>query len=507
MTLKTGIPGNRFSTTMKWSLMAISLWGAFFFAGELSAGEEKWEQILIDGNPAGYRKSSQSLSTNGDLKFSSMEHLEVSRFGQTISIDALHTSIQDAEGHMKSFHFEMDNKPLMSITSTGARTGKSMTITTVTGNSQAKREIPWDESYLSADYAAYLLEKQPLKKGEVRDMKVFMAEYGQVATVTHTSQGEVTVKNKAGDETTYHLVLERSSMMPGTVSKLYLDDKYQFVRSEVQQMGMNVVSQRTTRDVALAEIMPKMIDVGMNSLVKPTPLLEKGHRTKRARYELSVPAASNVSELPSGMYQKVTEKLSGESRILIVDVSSEGIFEKNASTDLNQVKPDEYLASSLYLELDDPSLRQLANSMSVNGTPLQKALSLEKQVYERLNQKNFSTAFATAAEVAKSLQGDCTEHAVLLAALLRVKGIPSRVCVGLVYVDALGAFGGHMWTEAWIGDRWLPIDATLGQGGIGAGHIKLAQSSLAGESPFPIALFLPTIELMQGLKIRIVEQE
>src|SRR5471030_3048959 len=49
---------------------------------------------------------------------------------------------------------------------------------------------------------------------------------------------------------------------------------------------------------------------------------------------------------------------------------------------------------------------------------------------------------------------------------------------GLVYVDRLSAFGGHMWTEANLNGQWIPLDATLGRGGIGAAHIKLADSSL-----------------------------
>ncbi len=474
------------------------------FAAE---SEETWEQILIDGNPAGYRKSARSVGQDGELTFTSNEHLEVSRFGQTIAIDATHVTVQSADGNVKSFQFEMDNKPLMSITSSGVRDGKVMKVTTGTGNSQAKKEIPWNDDFMSADYASYLLETKPLKKGDVRQMKVFMAEYSQIATITHTGQGEVVVKDKAGKERTYNVILEKSSLLPGTVSKVFLDAKNKFVRSEVQQMGMNLVTQATTKEIALTEIMPKMIDIGMNSLVKPTPPLEKGHRTRHAMYSLSVPSSSSISQIPSGRYQKVTEKKSGDQRIIQIEIDAEGKFPVNPEADLNQVKPDEYLASSLYLELKDPELMALAKAINVTGTPGEKALALEKEVFKRLNRKDFSTAFATAAEVAKSLQGDCTEHAVLLAALLRVKEIPSRVCVGLVYVDALNSFGGHMWTEAWVGDRWLPVDATLGQGGIGAGHIKLAQSSLAGESPFPIALFLPTIELMQGLKIQVKSQE
>src|SRR5205085_515826 len=95
--------------------------------------------------------------------------------------------------------------------------------------------------------------------------------------------------------------------------------------------------------------------------------------------------------------------------------------------------------------------------------------------------RNFTEALATADEVARTLEGDCTEFAMLTAALLRAAGIPSRTAIGLVYVDlARGpVFGFHMWTEAWVRGQWVPLDATLGRGHIGAAHIKVTDHSWA----------------------------
>ena len=107
------------------------------------------------------------------------------------------------------------------------------------------------------------------------------------------------------------------------------------------------------------------------------------------------------------------------------------------------------------------------------------------------------------AEVAKSREGDCTEHAVLLAALLRARGVPARVAIGLVYVAKSQAFGFHMWTEAWVDRGWLPLDATLGQGGIGGGHLKLRHTSLSESAG--LGSFLPVAEVMGQLKIEVLE--
>jgi transglutaminase-like putative cysteine protease len=94
---------------------------------------------------------------------------------------------------------------------------------------------------------------------------------------------------------------------------------------------------------------------------------------------------------------------------------------------------------------------------------------------------------------------------VLVAALARARGIPARAAIGLVSLRSGEAFGYHMWNEVFIDDRWIAIDATLGQGGIGAGHLKIAESDLAGAAAY--TSFLPVIQLLGKLKIEVIEVE
>jgi transglutaminase-like putative cysteine protease len=122
-----------------------------------------------------------------------------------------------------------------------------------------------------------------------------------------------------------------------------------------------------------------------------------------------------------------------------------------------------------------------------------------------VSRKDFSQAFATAAEVAESREGDCTEHAVLLAALLRACGIASRVAIGLVYVESAAGFGYHMWSEAYLDGQWIPLDGILGQGGTSAAYLKLTDSSLEGASSY--SSFLPVAQVVGQLKISIRESE
>jgi len=64
-----------------------------------------------------------------------------------------------------------------------------------------------------------------------------------------------------------------------------------------------------------------------------------------------------------------------------------------------------------------------------------------------------------------------------------------------------------MWTEAWLDGKWIPLDATLGRGGIGAGHLRLADTDLADEGPAPVTAFVPLLNLMNGVEIEIVSTQ
>ncbi len=93
----------------------------------------------------------------------------------------------------------------------------------------------------------------------------------------------------------------------------------------------------------------------------------------------------------------------------------------------------------------------------------------------------------------------------MLAALCRAKGIPARVAIGLVYYVPVQGLAYHMWNEVWITDGWVPIDATLGRGGIGAGHLKITDADLSDASP--VSALLPVVEVIGQLELEIVSAE
>jgi len=77
--------------------------------------------------------------------------------------------------------------------------------------------------------------------------------------------------------------------------------------------------------------------------------------------------------------------------------------------------------------------------------------------------------------------------------------------MGLVYLESKQSFAYHMWTEVHVDGRWIPLDATLAAGGIGAAHLKLTHSNLKGASAF--SSLIPVLNVIGRLKIEVLQQE
>ena len=128
------------------------------------------------------------------------------------------------------------------------------------------------------------------------------------------------------------------------------------------------------------------------------------------------------------------------------------------------------VAPTVFLQSDHPRIRALAREILGGEQDAKRAaVRLNDWVYEHLR-KVPTISIPNALQVLDMGEGDCNEHAVLLAALGRASGLPTRLIAGAVYVD--GAFFYHAWCEVWL-ERWVSIDPALHQFPADATHIKL----------------------------------
>jgi transglutaminase-like putative cysteine protease len=113
------------------------------------------------------------------------------------------------------------------------------------------------------------------------------------------------------------------------------------------------------------------------------------------------------------------------------------------------------------VDYDEPSVQQLAAKIGQHYGRTPTLSELQRDVAAHFTEPQHG-GFDIASRAATLGRGDCSEHAVLLAAVARHFGYTVRVVLGFVAPVAHGqsAFG-HAWTQAHDGSAWQTYDAAL----------------------------------------------
>ena len=471
---------------------------------------ESWQVIHIDNQRAGYqygrervelRDKRKVIVSESDLFFS------LNRFGQKLRITTTTRTEETESGDLLRFSFEMKNPPSQPTTTIGVVNGAELELTSTVAGRTDKRRIAWEADAKSPAYPDRRLRAKPLKVGESQTFKVYVPEFNKFSQQHFAADEKRSIKLLDGKEVSLLRVQVSFSAIPENKSKQFVDAGWQTKMMETEMAGLVLRAYDVPRDVALQTIAGPELDLAINTLVRVALPIIDAHRKKRIVYRVSMKEESPERFFVVGETQQL-KRLADKDK---TDPAIELTVTVKPIPPVNS-RPvridDKYLAPTRFLQTRDPAVIEHADrATGVETDPSRMATRLEKYVFDKITKKNFSTAMASAAEVAQSLEGDCTEHAVLLTALLRARKVPSRVAAGLVYVESLQSFGGHMWTEAYLAGEWIPLDGTLGKGGIGPAHLKMADSAMDEDAPLPVSTFLPAYQALGKLKIEVLKAE
>ncbi len=238
--------------------------------------------------------------------------------------------------------------------------------------------------------------------------------------------------------------------------------------------GQNVRFEMSVMDMAVEVIaVPKSIAMAPNDpaellldMVIPLGRSLDADRLDQVTYRVRFEGQADESplkDLPETAVQKITGHDENEALVQVTRPSA--LSETPPAIPLSESERARYLAASPVLNYHDPRIVELVEQAAGQETdPRRLAQQMMHFVDRYIEEKSFDIGFATASEVARSRQGDCTEHGVLLAAMGRAKDIPTRLVTGLLYVDAFAGrrdiLAGHLWTQFWIDGQWVDLDAT-----------------------------------------------
>lgn len=472
-----------------------------------AAQSETWDSLYLNNDKAGYVHTTVTPREEDGkrlIEVTTETELSMKRFGQGLQMSMTMTSFETPDGDLVRFDTRVEN-------SVGAARGwvegDQLIVETQSplGKGKAVRQsLDWPDDVMGFAGEERMLRENPLKPGDRRTFKTFVPISNQIADVALVAGDYEDVKLL--DRTSRLLKITiTNSATPGIPTIAWVNDEGESLKGITNMGFLQMTNYRTSRAEALnVGDDQAAADLGVDTLVRVERPIQNAHDTKSVTYRVTVEDADPSELFAVGPTQSI-KKLGPETIELQVRASTLASAADAAppATTAKNV-PSEYLESNGLIESDDPQIVELAREAAgAAEQPWEAAQRLERWVYENLTEKNFSRAFSSAAQVAREREGDCTEHAVLLAALARARGIPARVAMGLVYVERAQAFAYHMWTEVYVGGRWIALDGTLGRGRVGAAHIKLSDSSLAGVSV--VDEFLKVLPVLGRTKIEVLD--
>jgi hypothetical protein len=250
------------------------------------------------------------------------------------------------------------------------------------------------------------------------------------------------------------------------ISRLTIDRQGRIVEAAQPMFNTSVVIKMTDRETALAPhgIYHVLPNVMIKSPFRISQPATEGH----IRYRFGFRDGFTFA-LPQTGEQRVTAEADGDVTVDICEGCGPGLA-TDAATLADALKPTAWLQS------DHPRLREIADPIA--KLPVSDSEKMEKLLGKArpyLGTIDF-TGHYSALETLSRRSGDCTEASVLLAALGRAAGIPTRVVNGLVYSresyhGVANAFMPHSWTLAYADGKWRSFDLALDK--FDATHIAL----------------------------------
>ncbi len=440
---------------------------------------ESWMGIYMEGVKVGYSHSFERAywKEGEELKKSVTESwMKVSRLGGA--------PVEIVSGQ-ESLYKE-DNIPLETVVRTkmseseivlGAEIQKDKILFKSGGN--LIKELPYTERFYLGVPLEEIIETGDLKAGKKFTFPILDPLSQAVKDSTFEVMGQEEVLIQGERMRLWHVRTEMTSIIP-LVTEEWVDEEGEIWKSVSQASFMTTTSIRMSKEEAL-EMSEEYLDIAFSTIIRSNVILERPLQVKEITFKLSGISPEIVKGFPfDDGSQTLLE--SREDCSLIRTNSQVFEEEESVSLPIKGEKFAEELKSTDICQSEDPDIIETARKIVGDEKNAWRAAKKIAEWVSREMRANYDVGFATAAEILKNREGDCSEHTVIMVALCRAVGIPARAAVGVMY--ASGIFAYHMWPEVYVGRwvnldaKWLALDQNTGEYFTDATHIKLGRSSL-----------------------------
>ena len=445
--------------------------------GELSS-ESNWYGIYFQGQKIGY---ANAMTTRQDshLVVTDRTYMSFAMLGRPQKVDSFVRAVTDDSLRLLSFVFSLssdesefgirgmaeENDLVLKITSAGETRSERIHL-------KERPQLPSTVELLLAD--------MELEEGQRFSTTVF--DPASLANVPLAIEviGRESIMHRGRSVSVWHLQENMLNMLVDT----YLDDDGRMIE-ERSQMGYRVVLE-DEKTATGSGWLNQAADI--NRLVSIIPDRRLPEARKITRLKL---ALSGVGEDTLGM--RGGNQTYEDHVLEVVSVPPE--IGSVADTVPIRIR-DTYTLPSVFIQSDHPQLLDLAAEiMDLNDSASGKIRSIIEWMRDNIERKP-TFSIPNTLEVLERRSGDCNEFAVLFCSLARAAGIPTRMAMGLVYLE--GAFYYHAWCECYLGS-WVPVDPIFEQFPADATHLRV----LAGDMDRQVEI----LPLIGNLQISVIDWE
>lgn len=446
---------------------------------------QTWQSYHIAGRHIGYshvRAEPQSDEPDSPIEIVLQDQVMLRRGPATIVQRLDQTSLETRAGELISFTAELRVGPALTRYE-GTVDDATLTVVTTRGSQKSTQSIPWNQNYRGLVGLQQSLFSDPPAVGEKRRLRTLLPVQFAIATIELNCQHVASIALPDGSVQTAREIEVAMQIGDGPAMQtlIWIDDEGHVLKSYTP--GLELVAFDSTGEQATAGIVAGA-DILTATAVEVSGHLTTPEKAQRVGY-LITPRTSRSDADVTYAFQAQPGQWSRQT--------AEGTFQLLVSRDPQQRVGETFTTSNLTPGPEDSRPGPLIDS---NGTlvkrlaaastaprdqPLRIALDLAQTAKSLVRRTDYAQGFRTASDVAREGSGDCTARSILLAAMLRSRGIPARVAVGLVYMptEDQPRMVYHMWTLAYIEGRWVHLDATLTGGYAPADRITLGTHHLA----------------------------
>lgn len=472
------------------------------------SGEEKisesWMGVYIGGIKVGYSHNEEfSLIKNGKKikKSFSESWMKITRLGgNSIEIATVQESIYDEQG--KPLECIIRIKMSESETVMRAEIGPDKIL--FKSGDKIIKELPYEEEFYLEVPVEKIIEEEGLKPGNKYNFKILDFTSYSLVDFSFEVIGKEDVLILGKKMRLWHAKGETTYVIPLSIDE-WIDESGNSWRSINKTSFTTLTSIRMPKEKAL-EVSEETFDIAFSTIIKPNVTFENPQKIQRVTFKLSGISADKIKNFP---FDDGSQKIIEVGKDYVIVQTSSQIFKEEEAI-LFPVKDKEFrrfLKSSAFCQAEDPEIQKVAKEIVSQERNSWRASKKIAEWVEKKMTANYDVGFATAKEIIKNLEGDCSEHTVLTVALCRAVGIPARAAVGIMY--GRGIFAYHMWPEVYVGrwisldSKWLAVDKKSGEYYTDATHIKLGRS-LLDENIFK-EMAQAISEIIGKLKLEIID--